>query len=98
MADLGCHFRPFAWCALHKVGHSCQVVIGETTGWGRLIDEIMNHQRDGLTPGPCHRIWLLVALDPVDVLVFGLNIYMLRNMILMMDFVRHIHPKPLHGR
>jgi sterol desaturase/sphingolipid hydroxylase (fatty acid hydroxylase superfamily) len=40
--------------------------------------------------------WLFVALSPTEVLVFGVNVYVLRN-VLMMDFVRHTHFKLSFG-
>ena len=51
-----------------------------------------------LIPGLCYGIWLFFVLDPVEVTVFGLNVYMLRNTILMMDFVRHTHLKFPYGK
>jgi sterol desaturase/sphingolipid hydroxylase (fatty acid hydroxylase superfamily) len=41
---------------------------------------------------------LFFALDPVEVTVFGVNVYLLRNTLLMMDFVRHTHLKLSYGR
>ncbi|RYE40116.1 MAG: sterol desaturase family protein, partial [Hyphomicrobiales bacterium] len=41
-------------------------------------------------------LWTLIALDPVEVTLFGLNVYVIRN-ILMMDFVRHTHLKISFG-
>jgi sterol desaturase/sphingolipid hydroxylase (fatty acid hydroxylase superfamily) len=91
------HAIPMLW-ELHKVHHSAQVMIGVTKDRVHPIDEIMNRWWDGLIPGLCYGIWLFFALDPVEVTVFGLNVYMLRNTILMMDFVRHTHLKLSYGR
>lgn len=91
------HQIPILW-ELHKVHHSAQVMIGVTKDRVHPIDEIMNHWWDGLIPGLCYGVWLFFALDPVEVTVFGLNVYVLRNIILMMDFVRHTHLKLSYGR
>jgi sterol desaturase/sphingolipid hydroxylase (fatty acid hydroxylase superfamily) len=91
------HRIPILW-ELHKVHHSAQVMIGVTKDRVHPIDEIMNRWWDGLIPGLCYGIWLFFALDPVELTVFGLNVYALRNIILMMDFVRHTHLKLSYGR
>nr|WP_294549668.1 sterol desaturase family protein [uncultured Rhodopila sp.] len=91
------HGIPILW-ELHKVHHSAQVMIGVTKDRVHPIDEIMNRWWDGVIPGLCYGIWLFFALDPVEVTVFGLNVYLLRNTILMMDFVRHTHLKLSYGR
>src|SRR4051794_38185073 len=91
------HKIPILW-ELHKVHHSAQVMIGVTKDRVHPFDEIMNRWWDGVIPGLCYGIWLFFALDPVELTVFGLNVYMLRNTILMMDFVRHTHLKLSYGR
>jgi sterol desaturase/sphingolipid hydroxylase (fatty acid hydroxylase superfamily) len=91
------HKIPILW-ELHKVHHSAQVMIGVTKDRVHPVDEIMNRWWDGLIPGLCYGIWLFFALDPVELTVFGLNVYALRNTILMMDFVRHTHLKLSYGR
>jgi sterol desaturase/sphingolipid hydroxylase (fatty acid hydroxylase superfamily) len=91
------HQIPILW-ELHKVHHSAQVMIGVTKDRVHPIDEIMNRWWDGLIPGLCYGIWLFFALDPVELTVFGINVYLLRNTILMMDFVRHTHLKLSYGR
>jgi sterol desaturase/sphingolipid hydroxylase (fatty acid hydroxylase superfamily) len=91
------HKVPILW-ELHKVHHSAEVMIGVTKDRVHPIDEIMNRWWDGLIPGLCYGIWLFFALDPVELTVFGINVYALRNIILMMDFVRHTHLKLSYGR
>jgi sterol desaturase/sphingolipid hydroxylase (fatty acid hydroxylase superfamily) len=91
------HIIPILW-ELHKVHHSAQVMIGVTKDRVHPIDEILNRWWDGVIPGLCYGIWLFFALDPVELTVFGLNVYLLRNTILMMDFVRHTHLKLSYGR
>ena len=91
------HKIPILW-ELHKVHHSAQIMIGVTKDRVHPIDEIMNRWWDGVIPGLCYGIWLFFALDPVEVTIFGLNVYALRNIILMMDFVRHTHLKLTYGR
>jgi sterol desaturase/sphingolipid hydroxylase (fatty acid hydroxylase superfamily) len=91
------HRIPILW-ELHKVHHSAQVMIGVTKDRVHPIDEIMNRWWDGLIPGLCYGIWLFFALDPVELTVFGINVYALRNIIVMMDFVRHTHLKLSYGR
>jgi sterol desaturase/sphingolipid hydroxylase (fatty acid hydroxylase superfamily) len=91
------HKIPILW-ELHKVHHSAQVMVGVTKDRVHPVDEIMNRWWDGLIPGLCYGIWLFFALDPVEVTIFGLNVYVLRNIILMMDFVRHTHLKLSFGR
>ncbi len=89
------HRFPFLW-ELHKVHHSAEVMIGITKDRVHPLDELMNRAWDGVIPGICFGIWTLVALDPVEVTVFGVNVYVMRN-ILMMDFVRHTHFKISFG-
>jgi sterol desaturase/sphingolipid hydroxylase (fatty acid hydroxylase superfamily) len=91
------HQFPFLW-ELHKVHHSAEVMIGVTKDRVHPLDEIMNRWWDGVIPGLCYGIWMFFALDPVEVTVFGINVYFLRNTILMMDFVRHTHLKLGFGR
>ncbi len=91
------HRIPILW-ELHKVHHSAQVMIGVTKDRVHPIDEIMNRWWDGVIPGLCYGIWMFFALDPVELTVFGVNVYLLRNIILMMDFVRHTHLKLSYGR
>jgi sterol desaturase/sphingolipid hydroxylase (fatty acid hydroxylase superfamily) len=91
------HRIPILW-ELHKVHHSAQIMIGVTKDRVHPIDEIMNRWWDGIIPGLCYGTWLFFALDPVELTIFGLNVYVLRNIILMMDFVRHTHLKFSYGR
>ena len=91
------HRIPILW-ELHKVHHSAEVMVGVTKDRVHPIDEIMNRWWDGVIPGLCYGVWLFFALDPVELTVFGLNVYALRNIILMMDFVRHTHLKLSYGR
>ena len=89
------HRFPFLW-ELHKVHHSAEVMIGITKDRVHPLDELMNRAWDGVIPGICFGIWTLLSLDPVEVTVFGVNVYVMRN-ILMMDFVRHTHFKISFG-
>jgi len=91
------HEIPMLW-ELHKVHHSAEVMVGVTKDRVHPIDELMNRWWDGVIPGLCYGIWLFFALDPVELTVFGINVYLLRNTILMMDFVRHTHLKLSFGR
>jgi sterol desaturase/sphingolipid hydroxylase (fatty acid hydroxylase superfamily) len=89
------HRFPILW-ELHKVHHSAEVMVGITKDRVHPLDDLMNRIWDGVIPGICFGLWTLVALDPVEVTVFGLNVYVVRN-ILMMDFVRHTHFKISFG-
>ena len=89
------HRFPLLW-ELHKVHHSAEVLVGVTKDRVHPIDEIMNKIWDGVIHGFCFGVWSLVALDPVEVTIFGVNVYVMRN-ILMMDFVRHTHLKISFG-
>jgi sterol desaturase/sphingolipid hydroxylase (fatty acid hydroxylase superfamily) len=91
------HRVPFMW-ELHKVHHSAEVMVGVTKDRVHPLDEIMNRWWDGLIPGLAYGIWLFFALDPVELTVFGINVYFLRNTVLMMDFIRHTHLKLTYGR
>jgi sterol desaturase/sphingolipid hydroxylase (fatty acid hydroxylase superfamily) len=91
------HRVPFLW-ELHKVHHSAEVLVGVTKDRVHPLDEIMNRWWDGLIPGMAYGVWLFFALDPVELTVFGINVYFLRNAVLMMDFVRHTHLKLSYGR
>lgn len=90
------HRFPFLW-ELHKVHHSAEVMVGITKDRVHPLDELMNRAWDGVIPGISFGIWSLIALDPVEVAVFGINVYVMRN-ILMMDFVRHTHLNISFGR
>lgn len=89
------HRFPFLW-ELHKVHHSAEVMVGVTKDRVHPLDEFMNRAWDGVIPGISFGIWSLIALDPVEVTIFGINVYVMRN-ILMMDFVRHTHLKISFG-
>ncbi|MBE7159148.1 MAG: sterol desaturase family protein [Rhodospirillales bacterium] len=91
------HQIPILW-ELHKVHHSAEIMIGVTRDRVHPVDEVMNRWWDGLIPGLCYGVWMFFALNPMEVTIFGLNVYMLRNTILMMDFVRHTHLKFSFGR
>ncbi|MBN8925208.1 MAG: hypothetical protein BGO51_07515 [Rhodospirillales bacterium 69-11] len=91
------HKVPMLW-ELHKVHHSAEIMIGVTKDRVHPLDELMNHWWDGVIPGLCYGVWLFFVLDPVELTVFGINVYLLRNVILMMDFVRHTHLKLSYGR
>lgn len=89
------HKIPFLW-ELHKVHHSAEVLVGITKDRVHPLDDLMNRMWDGVIPGICFGIWSIIALDPVEVTVFGINVYAMRN-LLMMDFVRHTHYKISFG-
>lgn len=89
------HRFPILW-ELHKVHHSAEVLVGITKDRVHPLDDLMNRMWDGVIPGICFGIWTLIALDPVEVTIFGVNVYVVRN-ILMMDFVRHTHFKISFG-
>jgi sterol desaturase/sphingolipid hydroxylase (fatty acid hydroxylase superfamily) len=91
------HRVPFMW-ELHKVHHSAELMVGVTKDRVHPLDEIMNRWWDGIIPGLTYGIWLFFATDPVELTIFGLNVYFLRNTVLMMDFVRHTHLKLSYGR
>lgn len=90
------HRFPFLW-ELHKVHHSAEVMVGITKDRVHPLDELMNRAWDGVIPGICFGLWTLIALNPVEVTIFGVNVYIMRN-ILMMDFVRHTHFKISFGK
>ncbi len=89
------HRYPFLW-ELHKVHHSAEVMVGVTKDRVHPLDDLMNRAWDGVIPGICFGIWSIFALNLVELTVFGINVYILRN-ILMMDFVRHTHLKISFG-
>jgi len=89
------HRVPVLW-ELHKVHHSAEVMVGTTKDRIHPIDDLMNRIWDGLITGPIYGFWLFFAFDPVEITVLGINIYVLRN-IIMMDFVRHTHLKVSFG-
>lgn len=89
------HRYPVLW-ELHKVHHSAEVMVGITKDRVHPLDELMNRAWDGVIPGICFGIWSLVSLNLVELTVFGVNVYVIRN-ILMMDFVRHTHFKISFG-
>ena len=83
------HKVPFMW-ELHKVHHSAAVMVGVTQGRVHPLDDYMQHLWDGLIPGLAYGFWSFFALNPIEMTVYGINVYVLRN-VLMMDFVRHTH-------
>jgi sterol desaturase/sphingolipid hydroxylase (fatty acid hydroxylase superfamily) len=91
------HTVPILW-ELHKVHHSAEVMVGVTKDRIHPFDSIMNIWWDGLIPGTVYGIWLFFVLNPVEVTVFGISVYVLRNSLLMMDVVRHTHLKLSYGR
>jgi sterol desaturase/sphingolipid hydroxylase (fatty acid hydroxylase superfamily) len=89
------HRYPVLW-ELHKVHHSAEVMVGITKDRVHPLDELMNRAWDGVIVGLCFGIWSLISLNLVELTVFGVNVYVMRN-ILMMDFVRHTHFKISFG-
>jgi len=89
------HRFPFLW-ELHKVHHSAEVLVGITKDRVHPLDDLMNRAWDGIVAGFFFGLWTLIALDPVEVTIFGINVYVIRN-ILMVDFVRHTHFKISFG-
>lgn len=90
------HRVPVLW-ELHKVHHSAEVMVGTTKDRVHPLDEIMNKAWDGLVTGPVYGLWLFLVFDPTELTILGINVYVLRN-IIMMDFVRHTHLKVSFGR
>jgi sterol desaturase/sphingolipid hydroxylase (fatty acid hydroxylase superfamily) len=91
-----CHRVPLLW-ELHKVHHSAEVMVGVTKDRVHPLDELLNRWWNGLLPGLAYGIWLFFAVDPVELTVFGLDVYLLRS-LLMMDVVRHTHLEMSYGR
>ncbi|MCZ8186805.1 MAG: sterol desaturase family protein [Beijerinckiaceae bacterium] len=89
------HKFPFLW-ELHKVHHSAEVMVGITKDRVHPLDELMNRAWDGVIAGFFFGLWTLISLNPVEATIFGVNVYVIRN-ILMMDFVRHTHLKISFG-
>lgn len=90
------HRIPFLW-ELHKVHHSAEVMVGITKDRVHPLDDFMNRIWDGIIPGICFGLWMVIWADPVEASIFGINVYVMRN-ILMMDFVRHTHFKISFGK
>lgn len=91
------HRVPLMW-ELHKVHHSAEVMVGVTKDRVHPLDEIMNSWWNGLIPGITYGVWLFFLQDPMELTIFGINVYFIRNTLLMMDFVRHTHMKLSYGR
>jgi sterol desaturase/sphingolipid hydroxylase (fatty acid hydroxylase superfamily) len=91
-----CHTVPMLW-ELHKVHHSAQVMVGVTKDRVHPLDEVLNRWWNGLIPGTTYGIWLFFAIDPVELTVFGVSAYTIRN-LLMMDVVRHTHLEMSYGK
>lgn len=90
------HRIPVLW-EIHKVHHSAEVMVGLTKDRVHPVDDFMNHIWDGIVTGLVYGVWLFFGTNPVELTMFGLNVYVLRN-ILMMDFIRHTHYKISFGR
>jgi sterol desaturase/sphingolipid hydroxylase (fatty acid hydroxylase superfamily) len=91
------HRIPILW-ELHKVHHSAEVMVGVTKDRIHPIDEIMNRWWDGALSGLAYGAWLFFAIDPVELTIFGISAYVIRQTIIMMDFVRHTHMKVSYGK
>lgn len=91
------HRFPILW-ELHKVHHSAEVMVGVTKDRIHPLDEIMNRWWDGLLSGLVYGAWLFFAVDPVELTIFGISAYVIRQTLIMMDFVRHTHMKVSYGR
>ena len=89
------HRIPVLW-EIHKVHHSAEVMVGVTKDRVHPIDDFMNHVWDGIVTGVVYGVWLFFGTDPVELTIFGLNVYVLRN-LLMLDFTRHTHYKISFG-
>ena len=92
---VGQHKIPLLW-ELHKVHHSAEVMVGITKDRVHPLDELMNRVWDGFIPGICFGLWTVISFNPVEVTIFGINVYVMRN-LLMMDFVRHTHIRMSFG-
>ena len=92
---VGQHKIPLLW-ELHKVHHSAEVMVGITKDRVHPLDELMNRIWDGFIPGICFGLWTAISFNPVEVTIFGINVYVMRN-LLMMDFVRHTHIRMSFG-
>lgn len=90
-----CHTVPVLW-ELHKVHHSAQVMVGVTKDRVHPLDELLNRWWNGLIPGFTYGIWLFFAVDPVELTVFGISAYLIRD-LLMMDVVRHTNMEMSYG-
>ena len=90
-----CHTVPVLW-ELHKVHHSARVMVGVTKDRVHPLDELLNRWWNGLIPGFTYGIWLFFAVDPVELTVFGISAYLIRD-LLMMDVVRHTHMEMSYG-
>ena len=90
-----CHPVPVLW-ELHKVHHSARVMVGVTKDRVHPLDELLNRWWNGLIPGFTYGIWLFFAVDPVELTVFGISAYLIRD-LLMMDVVRHTNMEMSYG-
>ena len=90
------HRFPILW-ELHKVHHPAEVLVGVTKDRIHPLDDILNRLWDGVLPGLAYGAWLFFALNPVELTIFGMNVYLLRK-ILILDYVRHTHLKISFGR
>ena len=91
------HQLPILW-ELHKVHHSAEVMVGVTKDRIHPIDDLMNAWWDGLFGGVAFGIWLFFLAQPVELTLFGISAYVIRQNLIMMDFVRHTHMRLSYGR
>ena len=73
------------------------MLVGVTKDRIHPLDDILNRLWDGVLPGLAYGAWLFFALNPVELTIFGMNVYLLRK-ILILDYVRHTHLKISFGR
>jgi sterol desaturase/sphingolipid hydroxylase (fatty acid hydroxylase superfamily) len=89
------HRVPILW-ELHKVHHSAEAMVGFTKYRMHPLDILIEHCWDALFVGIVYGVWLFYARDPVESLIFGINVYRFRN-IVTLDFISHTHYKISYG-
>ena len=81
------HRVPLLW-EIHKVHHSAEVMVGLTKYRVHPLETFIQHLWDAVFVGTVYGVWLFFAYDPVELAVFGIDIYRFRN-ILLLDVIRH---------
>jgi sterol desaturase/sphingolipid hydroxylase (fatty acid hydroxylase superfamily) len=89
------HRVPVLW-ELHKAHHSAEAMVVFTTHRAHPLELLIAGCVEGLFGGIVYGVWLFYAYDPVEIAIFGINIYRFRN-IVTLDYIRHAPYKVSYG-
>lgn len=89
------HRVPILW-ELHKAHHSAEVMAVFTTHRAHPLELLIAGCMEGLIGGIVYGVWVFYAYDPVEVAIFGINIYRFCN-IVTLNYIQHAPYKISYG-